>query len=215
MSSENNKYKKIVAHYEDCFSKHGDNHLGMDWPNETDALTRYKVMLDVIPFNNKEKTDNPVSLLDFGCGTAHLYSYILDNKLNNIHYSGLDISETFINTSKNKFPNIDFYCADILDPSNKIPTFDYIVLNGVFTEKRELSFDEMFDYFTKTIKAVYPYANKGIAFNVMSKAVDWERDDLFHLSYDTLADFLTKTFGRTFIFRNDYKLFEYTTYIYK
>ena len=30
----------------------------------------------------------------------------------------------------------------------------------------------------------------GIAFNVMTKHVDWERDDLFHLPFDQLAEWL-------------------------
>ena len=57
--------------------------------------------------------------------------------------------------------------------------------------------------------------SKGVAFNVMSKAVDWEREDLFHLPADLLIDFLTKKLTRNFIIRNDYGLYEYTTYIYK
>ena len=62
---------------------------------------------------------------------------------------------------------------------------------------------------------VFAKARKGVAFNVMSKSVDWERDDLFHLSADRLITFLTKSLSRHFIIRNDYGLYEYTTYVYK
>ncbi len=31
------KYKNIVQHYEQCYKIHGDNHKGVDWPNEHDA----------------------------------------------------------------------------------------------------------------------------------------------------------------------------------
>ena len=68
----NNKYNSIVKHYESCFDKHGDNHLGVDWPIESDALIRYKVMLEVISFNSNDVKKNEYSLLDFGCGTARL-----------------------------------------------------------------------------------------------------------------------------------------------
>ncbi len=54
-----------------------------------------------------------------------------------------------------------------------------------------------------------------MAFNVMSKHVDWEREDLFHLPFDTLAEFLKKELTRNFVFRNDYGLYEYTTYVYR
>jgi hypothetical protein len=93
--------------------------------------------------------------------------------------------------------------------------FDYVVMNGVFTEKRELTFDEMFDYFKQVMRVVFPKVRQGLAFNVMSKAVDWERDDLFHLPTDLLIAFLVKELSRHFIIRNDYGLYEYTVYLYK
>ena len=88
-------------------------------------------------------------------------------------------------------------------------------MNGVFTEKRGLTFDEMLAYFQRMLIAVFSKARLGIAFNVMSKHVDWERDDLFHLPFDTLARFLTASMTRNFVIRNDYGLYEYTTYVYR
>jgi hypothetical protein len=49
---------------------------------------------------------------------------------------------------------------------------------------------------------------------VMSKHVDWERDDLFHLPFDALGSFLREEVSRHFVIRHDYGLYEYTTYIY-
>ena len=54
-----------------------------------------------------------------------------------------------------------------------------------------------------------------MSFNFMSKQVDWERDDLFHVSLDEIAWFMKDNLSRNFIIRNDYKLFEYTIYVYK
>ncbi len=203
-------YLRIVAHYESCLEKFGDTHLGVDWPDQVDAETRYRVMLEVM-----RNTAVRASLLDFGCGASHLYEYILRNKLDHVEYSGLDLSERFIDLSKSKYPAIDFYCLDILDETADIPDFDYIVMNGVFTEKRLLSFDEMFAYFKRMISRVFLKARVGIAFNVMSSHVDWEREDLFHLPMDKLADFLVRDVSRDFIIRNDYQLYEYTTYVYR
>ncbi|RFN60038.1 class I SAM-dependent methyltransferase [Marixanthomonas ophiurae] len=206
-------YKNIVRHYESCLERHGDTHKGVDWPNEKDAYTRYKVMLDVIKEEN-EKTN----LLDFGCGAAHMLSYMQKNPelYKNINYSGADLSSKFIDLSRKKFPKTDFYCIDLLeDELSEVPNFDYAILNGVFTEKQDLTFDEMWLFFKKMILAIFEKVDKGIAFNVMSKDVDWERDDLFHLSLDLLTDFLTQELSRDFIIRNDYGLYEYTVYLYK
>jgi len=206
-------YSKIIEHYENCLDKHGDNHLGVDWPKLDDVDKRYKVMLGIIRFN--EENDGIVSLLDFGCGTAHLLEFIIKNKYEGIHYSGLDISQKFVDIAKKKYPSSYFYCIDILDSSDAIQNFDYIVMNGIVTEKRELSFDEMWDYFTKMITTIYKKCNKGFAFNVMSKNVDWEREDLFHVSHDLVSDFLCKNLTRNYIIRNDYGLYEYTVYVLK
>ena len=88
-------------------------------------------------------------------------------------------------------------------------------MNGVFTEKGKLSFEEMFSYFKRLVKKAFEKSEIGLAFNVMSKHVDWERDDLFHLSFDTLAAFLRQDLTRNFVFRNDYGLHEYTAYLYR
>ena len=88
-------------------------------------------------------------------------------------------------------------------------------MNGVFTEKANLSYEKMYDYFKNMIKIIFQKVNTGMAFNVMSKQVDWERENLFHLPYDDLASFLTKHISRNYIIRNDYGLYEYTTYVFK
>jgi SAM-dependent methyltransferase len=209
----NEKYKLIAQHYEGCLEKYGDSHLGVDWPKLEDVTKRYKVMLDIIRL--REDNRGKVQLLDFGCGTAHLYEHITANQINNIQYAGLDISSKFIEVCKSKYPQLNFYCVDILKDENKLPAFDYVVMNGVFTEKREMTFDEMFNFFQAMLERVFKIAERGIAFNVMSKAVDWERDDLFHMPADLLINFLTKKLSRNFIIRNDYGLYEYTTYLYK
>lgn len=206
-------YTDIISHYEDCLFKHGDNHLGVDWPKLEDVDKRYKVMLDIIKFD--EDILHYPTLLDFGCGTAHLLEYIQKNKRDNISYTGLDISQKFIDVARNKFPLVNFYCCDILEEQNSVLKYDYIVMNGIFTEKRELSNEQMWEYFKQLISVIYAKANRGIAFNVMSKNVEWERDDLFHVSHDLLSDFLCRNITRNYIIRNDYGLYEYTVYILK
>lgn len=204
-------YSQIVAHYEECLAQHGDTHRGVDWPNQADAAKRYEVMLGVI----RSGGERPVSLLDFGCGTAHLLDFLIANGRHDIHYLGLDISEKFVEVSRAKHSGNSFLCADVLVDDISLPEVDYIVMNGVFTEKRSLSFEEMFGYMRGMIRRIFPCARRGIAFNVMSKHVDWERDDLFHLPFDALAEFLKAEISRHFLFRADYGLYEYTTYVYR
>lgn len=180
------KYLEIVSHYESCLDRHGDSHLGVDWPRADDAARRYQVMLEVIRPDARptaRSTDRPgapsqtVSLLDFGCGAAHLLQHLQAAGIENIDYAGLDLSPKFVELARRKFPAHTFYCADLLEDAEALPRFDYVVMNGVFTERRSLSFDEMLAYFKRLLKQVWTRTACGLAFNVMSKQVDWERED--------------------------------------
>jgi hypothetical protein len=204
-------YERLVRFSESFFESHGDCYLGVGWTKcQEDADARYRVMLDLIPGEG----DLPVTLLDFGCGASHLYEYLRTQPRSNIAYSGLDLSPRFLACSRRKFPHLTYYELDILE-DDRLPMFDYIVMNGLFNAKCDLSFEDMLAYLQRLVRRVFANTRRGLAFNVMSKQVDWERDDLFHLPFDLLASFLTREVSRHFVFRHDYGLYEYTTYVYR
>ncbi len=206
----NNNYEVIYKHYEECFKKHGDNNLGVDWPNINDLIKRYKIMLNIIINKNVYN-----SLLDFGAGCGGLNEFILSNKLD-IKYSALDISKIYCDKLKEKFKDINIYNIDILKNNiDIIPNFDYIVMNGVFTEKRNLSDNEMWDFLTNTIVKIFNKADIGICFNVMTPNVDWKDENLYYLSFDKITKFIKDNLSKNFIINQSYGLWEYTIYIYK
>ena len=55
-------YREIVTHCEKCLQRHGDNHRGVDWPNASDAQTRYRIMLEVI--RAAARMDFPTAYID-------------------------------------------------------------------------------------------------------------------------------------------------------
>jgi SAM-dependent methyltransferase len=208
---EDRSYLQIVSFCESFLARFGDCHLGVGWTKTPDtAQVRYRVMLDVL----KDPTQ-PVSILDFGCGASHLLEHIRSRGLRHIEYSGLDLSEKFLELSRAKFPGVSYYHLDILRDASALPQFDYVLLNGIFNSRCQLTFDEMFAYFQAVVTAAFAKARIGIAFNVMSKLVDWERDDLFHLPFEKLTGFLAERISRQFTLRHDYGLYEYTTYVYR
>jgi SAM-dependent methyltransferase len=203
----------IVAACEEDLDRYGDSYLGVGWTKSKElADLRYRVMLDVIPTPREEEE---VTLLDFGCGASHLLEYMVEQGVTGVEYSGLDLSAKFLALSRSKHPSVTYYELDVLDDSDRLPDFDYIVLNGIFNYRGELSHEEMLDYCQELLRTVFRRARKAIAFNVMSTQVDWERDDLFHLPLDELASFLSSELSRHFVVRHDYGLYEYTTYIYR
>jgi SAM-dependent methyltransferase len=203
-------HRAIVAVCESFLEKYGDSDLGVGWPRE-DASIRYQVMLDVL-----RPSLTPISILDFGCGTSRLNDYIRSNGYDHIIYSGLDLSERFLEISRTKFPEVDYYRVDLMDSRpGSLPRFDYIIMNGIFNFKGNYSYEQMFSYLRALVGQVFDLADIGIAFNVMSKQVEWERDDLFHLPVDVLLSYLSREVSRHIQVRHDYGLYEYTVYVYQ
>ncbi len=204
-------YHQITTCTESYFTRLGDSPLGMGWPNADDAVKRYDVMLGVI-----RPTDQAsVRLLDFGCGAGHLYEHLQQQERSDIDYRGIDLSEQFIRLCHSKHPHVDFRCVDVLEHPEQLPESDYTIINGVFTSRCEMSFDEMFAFVQRLLRLLFSRCRRGLAFNAMSKQVDWERDDLFHLPLDVMAQFVCRDLSRHFVIRNDYGLYEYTTYVYR
>lgn len=215
MQSQNNKYLNIVNHYTECFEKFGETNKGVDWPNMQDLEKRFRVMLDLIKYQTPQNKE--IELLDLGCGFGMLLSFIKENNLldQNLKYCGIDLSEPMIGAAKKRWPQENFLIRDIIKNPFEENSHDYIIMNGLLTEKRELSFDEMFEYTKTLIKSAFNSCRIGLAFNVMNSHVDWQRPDLFHLPFDILGNFLTKECSRNFIIRADYGLYEYTIYLFK
>ncbi|WP_324671794.1 class I SAM-dependent methyltransferase [Hymenobacter sp. GOD-10R] len=212
-SSPGTLHRVIVNQCESYLAAHGDNHKGVGWPSYDDAQARYQVMLEGLL--SASVPDKPVRLLDFGCGSAHFLEFLQHHHLPQIEYTGLDMSEKQLAVARSKFPDTPFYCFDVLQNPTALPDFDYIIMNGIFTQKCSLSFEEMWTYCQSLLRTLWPKTTTGLAFNVMTKQVDWEREDLFHVPLDLLASFLKQDLTRHFAFRHDYGLYEYTTYLYR
>jgi SAM-dependent methyltransferase len=208
MTDPKKSYEALRDHYEDCLAKHGDTHRGVDWPAEADTLKRHRVMSCFL-------RGRDVSILDFGCGAGHFLDFLrADPAFAKVRYTGLDISDKFVSLCESKYPDQEFLRADILsEPFDR--KFDFIVANGVFTVRAGISVPEMTDFFRSSIERLFGFANRGIAFNTMSKQVDWEREDLHHVSFDELGSYLTAHLSRHFTFHHDYGLYEFTTYVGK
>lgn len=206
-------YFSLVEHYDRCLAKHGASPSGVDWPNAADLEKRFNVMLDLCRL---EKSTEKISLLDLGCGFGALVDYIYKNGLDNkLSYSGIDLSANMIHQAKLLHSHIDFEVRDILIDGLSANLHDYIIMNGLMTEKGNITQEKMETFMADILRVTFAACNKGIAFNVMNFHVDWFRDDLFHLPFDRLVAIVLKNCSRDFVIRSDYGLYEYTVYVYK
>jgi SAM-dependent methyltransferase len=202
-------WNPIVQHYEQCLSRHGVSPAGVDWPNGADLAARFGVMFELL-----DETSECYSLLDIGCGTGFALDYLAaTGDADRVQYHGIDLSQTMLDAARKRWPMHEFSCRDIV--ANPIPdrSVDVAIMNGVLTERVSLDVDAMTVLAESLVTAAFRVARLGIAFNVMNAHVDWQRDDLFHWPFDTLASFLRREVSPHFAFRADYGLNEYTCFV--
>ncbi len=202
----------IAAACEEDLRMYGDSFRGVGYTRSAEeAHDRYALMLEVI-----RERDAAITLLDLGCGLAHLLDHIESRPdLPDIRYAGRDISHAYVEAAKRRHPDADIDVLDVLRSDATLAEYDYVVMNGLFNWRGDLSARSMKRYWERMTAVAFAHARRGIAFNVMSTIVDWRRDDLFHLSFDVLARSVAKNLSRHFVVRHDYKAYEYTTYVYR
>ena len=192
-------------------TQYGPTLRGVDWPSGADLATRFGVMLTLL-----EETGERPSLLDLGCGPGFLLDYLAaTGRLDQVRYQGIDLSAPMIDAARARWPNHEFSCRDIVAAPLAEQSVDVVVMNGVLTERVVLGVEAMTTIAETLVKAAFRAARVGIAFNVMNAHVDWQRDDLFHLSFDALAAFLKRDVTRYYAFRADYGLYEYTCFAWR
>ncbi len=206
-------YHSLVQLVEKLHAEHGDSHRGLGYPKVEGFDARYQVYLEVI---RDAAARAKCTLLDVGCGTARLLDLIKNSGRDEIAYRGIDLSARLIETARRKHPEADFVCGDPFENEDIWSARpDYVVFGGIFTCRLQMSVEEMTDYMIRLLRLAFENCQRGVAFNVMSHHVDWQRDDLFHVPFDRMAEILQTHFGRHYLFRADYGLYEYTVYLYR
>lgn len=197
---------------EEDLAKYGDSFRGAGYTKSAEeAADRYALMLEIV-----REHDEPVTLLDFGCGLAHLLDFLeRQPQYRHVRYTGLDLSAKYLQAARARHSDVDLLERDVLESDEGLGEFDYVIMNGVFNFRGTLSEPSMLAYWKSLTSIMFRHCRRGLAFNVMSRVVDWQRDDLFHLSFDTMAQHVGEALSRHFVVRHDYAAYEYTTYVYR
>ena len=198
----------MANHHAKIFSDYGPTARGVDWRDELTANTRYEKMLAVV--DDLYVGD---SLLDVGCGYGGLLQYIHDNHYS-ISYRGIDVVPEMVQYAKSRFSPEQFECSDVMRLDENV-RFDYVVCNGILTQKLDISLLQM-DVFAKAlIKKMFSLCNKGIAFNVMTTYVNFFAPNLFYKHPAELMIFCFSDVTHSLRMDHSYGLYEYTFYLFR
>lgn len=86
-----------------------------------------------------------------------------------------------IDHGNKRHPDARFATVSIFefDPGH---SFDYVVCNGVLTEKLDVSFLAFDQFVRRVVRRMFDLAGRGIAFNLMTTQVNFTAPNLFYKS---------------------------------
>ncbi len=178
---------KLKQHYKALLDKYGDAPEAVQYSCRASQEARYEILTQIADLNG-------CKILDFGCGTGHLASY-LKTKGICCEYTGIDIVEDFFPYARDKHPEHRFGFLDDF----KEEYFDYAFVSGVFNNKM----DDNLKFFQDSVKLLFSRVEKGLAFNLMSSYVDYEDDELWYVDPEEIFAFM-KSVTPYVTLRNDY-----------
>jgi len=72
-----------------------------------------------------------MKILDVGCGAGHYLKSLIDRLDENVNYTGIDITEHYIEKAKKAFKDYRFFIDDIYSIGFKDESFDIVMCNNV------------------------------------------------------------------------------------
>lgn len=202
--------KALAQHYSDTFSKHGPSSAGVDWgADEVKMLLRYEKMLRVADYQAGDKP----SLLDVGCGYGGLQQFAASKNLA-LDYTGIDVAGNMIEWAQANQPAGSFIHGDVLD--HKFDReFDYVICNGILTQKLEASGSEMDQFAARLIRRMFSLCTIGVAFNVMTTKVNYFANNLYYRNPAELLSWCLSEITPHIKLDHSYPLYEYTIYLFR
>lgn len=197
--------EKIKSHYKELLMKFGDSPKSAQWADRESQERRFRALVKVGNLNGSR-------ILDFGCGTAHLATYLKAQGIN-VQYTGVDIVEEFFPVAQQKHPEHRFgLFEDFADER-----FDYVFVSGVFNNKQRGNRK----FYQASVRKLFAQCDVALAFNMMSTYVDYKDENLFYEAPERAFSFVKKEITPFVTLRHDYEVksgitpFEYVIYAYR
>ncbi len=141
-------------HLESLIEKYGISYKSLEWNSTESQFKRFEILCEVADLNGK-------SVLDVGCGFAHLFDYLVDNEIC-AEYSGMDIVPKMIELAQSRWGHLDLFCGDIRAMDTLRKKYDYVLASGILTKMESVA------NVTKSIRNMFSLCRRGVAFNTVS-----------------------------------------------
>lgn len=205
--------KELGTHYSRCFERFGPTPKGVDWGKLTDVNLRYQKMLAVISHRGICRNKHKPRILDVGCGYGGLLLYARNHGIE-LDYTGIDFANNMIEYAQKTIPNARFIQGDFLNYNWK-NKYDYVVSNGILTQKLSVKPEQMDRFASRLIKKMFSLCFYGIAFNVMTSKVNYRVRNLYYRNPVELFKICFSGITGKILIDHAYRLYEFTVYLYR
>lgn len=197
---------RVVEYQERQLAAAGDSARGVDWKSEEAQHLLFRAIRSF-------GIDQDASVLDVGCGLAHLYDF-LAARGHRGGYTGVDVSAALIDQASRRLPGVDLRVGDVLEGDWPAGSHDWVVASGVFTARLGTSVPEFEGYVEAMVRRLFELCRVGVVFNMLTSRVDFEAE---HLYYADPARWLALSQGisRHVTLKHDLPGFLFTLGIYR
>ncbi len=199
----------IREHYAAKAREHGDAPAAVQWADRETQERRMEVLAGIGDLATAK-------ILDFGCGTGHLLTWLETHIDFRGEYVGYDLVPEMVALGAAKCPHARFEVVDVLAAASAPEEFDYVLVNGTFNNQ----VDDSWALLTDLLRALAPLARVGLAFNLLSSYVDFRGEGLAYFAPERVFAFCKQEIARYVVLRHDYEVrpatgpFEFTVYAY-
>lgn len=205
----NRDIEALSKHYGSLVRRHGDAPESAQYADRETQERRMAVLCEIGVGKHSR-------VLDFGCGTGQLLSYLQRSLDFEGEYVGYDISPDAIALARSIHPSGRFEVRNILqEPADE--KFDYVLLSGVFNNL--ISDNRAF--FEAISRRLMRQAELGYAFNMLSRFVDYLDDGLYYEDPLHAFRFCKEQLSPLVTLRHDYAVragsipFEFSIYVHR
>ncbi len=200
----------LSKHYDALVRQHGDAPEGAQYADRETQERRLEVLCEIGVAKNSK-------VLDFGCGTGQLLSFLHRSIGFDGEYVGYDISPDAIEHARTTHPEGRFEVRNVLDETPE-EMFDYVLVSGVFNNFIASGNRAFFEAVSRRLMA---QAKVGYAFNMLSRFVDYFDEGLYYEDPLQTFRFCKEQLSPLVTLRHDYAVrpgsipFEYTVYVHR
>ncbi len=100
---------KLIGEFEDMYRDFED-----PWEQSVKERNATEKGIAVLHIEKLLESKKKLRIIEYGCGFGDFAQRIKDTFGHNVEVAGVDVSQTAIQKAKEKHPNLQFFCADIL-----------------------------------------------------------------------------------------------------